>query len=402
LRGSLFRIAPALLLVWATLFAACTRFDNAPIISGGVDAYISPQLPAHDRSVMRAVMSLLRPSQWQNVVFFDVAGDGRIYANRPELLSMAFYYRPVPGHPGLYADPLGGAIRLPPNPGAPSSVLGPDYSLPSADSTGPFHRLFVNDTSWMANAVDPGIGLGGYPIPYNSWYDSCNDYVFNSANHGQDSGYVYTGAYANTQKSNPSQVEFGVGISSNTPQTGFSTYMAVSPKTSATPTVTGFTGKYGCFFNGTAPNLIFSVVSSTMVEGVFAGDVDKRPCSPSCYPPNYQKVTYVESVPQGDGFNLSGTNMVTYLNVSIAQDPPSPIPKGYPGYVLDGSYFHMDVLNNGSAGYGELRVPARTPLPPPPATWRTQRAKMSALPVSASKVTPSFKGLTRSQRRSPT
>jgi hypothetical protein len=169
-------ICTLLLLVFVSALVACTGLRSVinPISEGvfsgsGVDAYISSDLSAHDRSVMKRVMLLLRREQWQNVVFFDAAGDGRIYANRPELLKLAFLYQPVPGQPGMYEGPEGETLMLPPNP-PPQRVLSisPQSGLPLSDSTGPFYRLFILDgTSWTANAVTPAFWPG--PTPVQPW-----------------------------------------------------------------------------------------------------------------------------------------------------------------------------------------------------------------------------------------
>lgn len=75
---------------------------------------------------------------------------------------------------------------------------------------------------------------------------------------------------------------------------------------------------------------------------------DGRPCP--CYPATNEQVTYVQSVPSSDGFNATGSNMATYLNVTIAQ---SPIPKGYK---MDGSFFSMRIGNNGDSASDDAGI----------------------------------------------
>src|SRR5271166_5266682 len=64
-----------------------------------VDDFIDPKLPAYDRQVMKRIMSGLAAWQTNKVIFYDVAGSGRIFANSEDLLAKAFYYKPVPGLP---------------------------------------------------------------------------------------------------------------------------------------------------------------------------------------------------------------------------------------------------------------------------------------------------------------
>ena len=55
-----------LILMFVSVLVACTRVSSiepGAYAGSGVDAYISPALSAHDRSVIRNVMLLLRPSQ---------------------------------------------------------------------------------------------------------------------------------------------------------------------------------------------------------------------------------------------------------------------------------------------------------------------------------------------------
>jgi hypothetical protein len=189
----------------------------------------------------------------------------------------------------------------------------------------------------MSNTVTPDFWPGPTPPPTDYHFSNCDDYVIQSG----DEGFFYIGAYANLQGSNPSQVEFGLGFQKDLPSKGFAPYMAVVPKPASSPTITGYSGFYGCF-DGQSNDLIFSVLSPTMIEGIF-GPVfkDGRPCP--CYPATNEQVTYVQSVPTSDGFNVTGSNMATYLNVTIAQ---SPTPKGYK---MDGSFFSMEIVNNGDS-----------------------------------------------------
>ena len=340
-----------LILLFASMLIACTRISSvmnsvspSTYSGNGVDAYISPALSPHDHNVMRNVMLLLRPTQWRNVVFFDIAGDGRIYSNRPELLNSAFYYKPVPGEVGVYGGPEGQMLMLPRDPPPNEGSLQPQSGLPTRDSTGPFYRLSVSGTSWMSNTITPDFWPGPTPAPTQYSFSNCDDYVIQSG----DEGFFYMGAYANLQSSNPSQVEFGLGFQKDLPSKGFAPYMAVVPKPAATATITGYSGFYGCF-DGESNDLIFSVLSTTMIEGVF-GPVfkDGRPCP--CYPATNEQVTYVQSVPSSDGFNATGSNMATYLNVTIAQ---SPIPKGYK---MDGSFFSMRIGNNGDSASDDAGI----------------------------------------------
>jgi hypothetical protein len=83
-----------------------------------------------------------------------------------------------------------------------------------------------------------------------------------------------------------------------------------------------------------------------MIEGIFSGEIDKRPCTSGCPPPTFEMTTYVQSVDASDGFNVNGTNMATYLNVAVAQA------KSTKGYILDNSFFTMYIANNGSSCCG--------------------------------------------------
>jgi hypothetical protein len=83
-----------------------------------------------------------------------------------------------------------------------------------------------------------------------------------------------------------------------------------------------------------------------MIEGIFSGEIDKRPCTSGCPPPTFEMTTYVQSVSASDGFNVNGTNMATYLSVAVAQA------KSTKGYILDNSFFTMYIANNGSSCCG--------------------------------------------------
>lgn len=70
-RALLPEITTLVLLSATSVFVACTRINGVinPVGQQPVDAFISSALSVHDRNVIRNVMLLLRPSQWENVVF---------------------------------------------------------------------------------------------------------------------------------------------------------------------------------------------------------------------------------------------------------------------------------------------------------------------------------------------
>lgn len=216
--------SPALwfaLLATASLAVSCSgapipgpsQFSSAT--ASNVDALIDPRMSVEDRAAMRWAMEGLAPWQMQNVVFFDNANDGRIYANNPEALSRAFYYHRVA--PGVIAGPDGEAIVEPQSERGFQGIR-PQVSCPAppatSGGTGPFYRLYVSCTSWMTNKI--------YPFPF-PWFQAapgheCDQFVFN----GNDQGYVTIGGFSPTG----AEAEMNVTIKHTDAAHGFSFYMS--------------------------------------------------------------------------------------------------------------------------------------------------------------------------------
>ncbi len=233
---------------------------------------------------MYKVMSGIPLAHWQNVLFFDLVHGGRIYANRPELKLGAFYYHAIPGHAEEWSDPSGQTVIFPPKLPAPrfrsnmmrlgtGTVISND-APPNSAPSGPFHRTWLINTSWIADSMQPT----SFPVPVPSGGSGylCNGDTFRL----NDAGYMYSGAYANTQLQNPTEAEMGGFIQNTSPTKGFAAYMSVSPENNP-QTKVGYQGFWGCLSplqQHQFSNVIFNVVSSTEIEGVFGGYLDSRTC----------------------------------------------------------------------------------------------------------------------------
>jgi hypothetical protein len=314
-----------------------------PLQSRDVDRFISPLLSPRDRSIIRSVMLQIPSWQWSSgVIFFDFAGDGRVYANDPSLLRGIETWARVPGYRNLFVSPSG-EVRafpnLPPPPPKQSNRFRgvfPELGLPLTDDSGPFHRDYVTGTSWIDAAVDP-TSFGGQKPPKG---DVCSAWTLA----GKDGGYAYAAVFANTNSSNPSEFESGGLFAHDEVGKGFENYVAFGGKLVGSGPL-----DLGCTWDSAVEA---NVVSSTLVEGYLAGYAE---CTAPCTP-KFESKTLTLSVPAAAGFNLAGKNETSTINVTIAE----PIPQKSPGYTLDGSFFAMEVLPfaQGDAGTGPPANPA--------------------------------------------
>lgn len=275
------------------------------ISNAQIDANISPGITGSDRQVVHDLMLKLRPESRKNVIYF--AANGRIYANRSELLKGVGIAQPVPGKPRTYRHANGEQFTVPMN----VSVVKPTdhqvkpqyYSPPDGSTTtGPYRRIFSNTGySYSAGNVDT----------------PCNPSNFPATVSANDTGYLYIGGWSDTGD----QVDAGLQYSSV-----YNDYEPYFLHAGDPPADIAFS--YPC---GNSAYMEFYVVDSTHVDLTINGFDSTG--APSTY-------SYVGLVPVGNGWSPDGSGPqgggVMKRALSIAQASQS---------LNNGDYFGYDPVN---------------------------------------------------------
>lgn len=188
---------PAVVLLTVTL-AACgnTSPSNTSPESQDTPAalHIDPSIQGHDREVIARIMQTLDLEDRENVTY--LGPDGKLYANKPELLKQAITYKRVKNN--LFVDQYGRKQVFPADEPRPvqntaDNALSPQATVPSCASAGSglYRRFyskegFSRETSYVQV---PGSG---------SVFDSTNAGASTAQSTHGDTAYVYLGGWPNS------------------------------------------------------------------------------------------------------------------------------------------------------------------------------------------------------------